>query len=574
MEISSEINKPVQAPVTDAAPVKQAEQAEVRRPVQPPAQETGQPAVSQDERLSEILKSYGFKATEKNLEMLKLMLENSIPLTKESVARMNQALRLTDSPGKALFLIQNGLRLTQTNASQLDSLVNGQTRITEQIHNLLEAVSKLPDPELREKIWQLLSKVENADVSLPNNATARVLTQLTQTGGAARPEGAPAVPAQAFANVPAQPPQTTAGSPSVVLPGETPAAQVLQPTAQTTAAAAGNAADNLAQGPANQPTATAVPTEGDSVSANAQQAIKTGENATNPTAPPQAGEVPEGPSAARQTGAAPEDTSAAPKTVANGGVQTAPPSAEPAKNPVDAAVKVTADAQTATDSGVKTAQNLAELNRTAAEANEYARPRLSFKLADSSPEDIDRFVNTLREALRETQKALTDARRELSPEAERVHKQLQTLSEHIDFVAQMKNQLFVQLPVYYNGQEALTALHLYKDGKGGRKNKPDGTSSALIAIETAFMGHFETYVQKNAQSVNCQFRLRDKNIEDLVRKNIHKLEALLLENHFSLDAFSFLPQDEPYGVLTSPEMFNDESASEAADRVYIFDRKI
>jgi hypothetical protein len=48
---------------------------------------------------------------------------------------------------------------------------------------------------------------------------------------------------------------------------------------------------------------------------------------------------------------------------------------------------------------------------------------------------------------------------------------------------------------------------------------------------------------------------------------------MLRANRFSLDAFSFLPQGEPYSVLDSPEDFADGDAA-GTEKVYVFDRKV
>jgi hypothetical protein len=86
------------------------------------------------------------------------------------------------------------------------------------------------------------------------------------------------------------------------------------------------------------------------------------------------------------------------------------------------------------------------------------------------------------------------------------------------------------------------------------------------------MGLFETYVQKNTNAVTCQFRLKDKQVEQLVRENIHNLELLLREKHYSLSAFSFLPQGEPYTVLDSPKLAEEQQALQTMD-VRAFDSR-
>jgi hypothetical protein len=130
--------------------------------------------------------------------------------------------------------------------------------------------------------------------------------------------------------------------------------------------------------------------------------------------------------------------------------------------------------------------------------------------------------------------------------------EVQTLSGQIDFMSQLKNPYFMQIPLFHDGQEMQAALHILRNPK--KKETAKDSSSALIALDTAFMGLFETFVQKTAQAVTCQFRLRDKKVEQAVRANIHKLDALLRDKQYSLSAFSFLPSGEPYTVLDSPKL--------------------
>jgi hypothetical protein len=173
---------------------------------------------------------------------------------------------------------------------------------------------------------------------------------------------------------------------------------------------------------------------------------------------------------------------------------------------------------------------------------------LLFKLADSTPQTIERYFNNLREILQQVQQEL--AGRE-TPDTARVSQEARSLETQIDFAAQVKNQIFVQLPLFHDGQQTLTNLHVYKDAKKSAAGSDDST--ALIALETAALGHFETYVRKNSRAIQCQFRLESDAIVSLVRDNIHKLDALLREHNYSLEHFSFLPPGEPYTILSKPD---------------------
>jgi chemotaxis protein histidine kinase CheA len=173
---------------------------------------------------------------------------------------------------------------------------------------------------------------------------------------------------------------------------------------------------------------------------------------------------------------------------------------------------------------------------------------LLFQPADSTPQTIDRYLNNLREILNQVQQTLSGRE---SPETTRVLQEVRALEAQIDFTSQIRNQLFVQLPLFHNGQQTLANIHVYKDAKKS-SGGGDDSATALIALETANMGHFETYVQKSSRAIRCQFRLETDTHVEIVRNNIHKLSDLLRESGYSLEHFSFLPPGEPYTVLDNP----------------------
>jgi hypothetical protein len=178
---------------------------------------------------------------------------------------------------------------------------------------------------------------------------------------------------------------------------------------------------------------------------------------------------------------------------------------------------------------------------------------LLFRLANSTPQDIDRFLNNLRNVLGEVRQALATTGQQDAPDVARVLQEARSLESHIDFTSQIRNQLFVQLPLYYEGQQSLASLFVHKDAKKSGKSSIGGASSALIALETSSMGHFE-----------------NDEIVQTVRNNIHKLDALLRESGYSLEHFSFLPPDEPYSLINRPT----EAAAVPIDEIFRFDKKV
>lgn len=591
------------------------------------------------DQLAGTLQAYGFKVTEENMAMLALMLDNAIPLTKENVMRMNQALKLTDSPEKALFLLQNGIRLTQANAEQLDGLTEGRTRITEQLTRLLEAVAELKDPGLRSQLLRILAAVESADAYLGTGQSVTSESATGTTQNTATPQGAGTVP-QGEGALPQNAGTASSGEAIVLHAGIKPQGETAgQPGAS---ANAGNAAGVAEHASSSTQTGTPTPASieaqsspaGQSASgANAGNAAGMTENTSVPTqtgtpipaaAETQAGLIGQSASVANTGNAADmmENTSVQtqtglPKpTAVEAQAGSSGQSASGANTGNAAGMKGHSSEQSQTVAPTTGAMRSAgsaaasppstpastaaapsgeprEPGRTASLPGDSAPPpvpspseqpqtttqklRLSFKLPGSAPEDIDRYINTLRDALGEAHKSLSSAQ-PATPDTARVMKEIQTLTEQIDFTAQIKNQLFVQLPVYHNGQETQTALYVYKDAKPDRQTG-DAVHSALIALDTAYLGHFETYVQKRSRAVTCQFRLRDKAVEQLVRAHMPELNALLSASHYSLEAVSFLPPGESYTVLDSPERFTGEANKNArdgtaAETLFVFDKRI
>ncbi|MCL1878540.1 MAG: flagellar hook-length control protein FliK, partial [Defluviitaleaceae bacterium] len=194
--------------------------------------------------------------------------------------------------------------------------------------------------------------------------------------------------------------------------------------------------------------------------------------------------------------------------------------------------------------------------------------KLLFPLENSTPDAIERYFTTLRETLAQITQELVGRE---TPDVSRVMQEVRTLESQMDFASQIRNQIFVQVPLYHDGRETPLSLHIYKDAKksGGGGGK---TSSALIALDTASLGHFETYVQKNSRAVQCQFRLENDEIAKLVRENIHTLDALLSERGYNLEHFSFLPPGEPYSIINNPSASHEQH--DHADETAHFDKKV
>ncbi|MCL2605083.1 MAG: DUF6240 domain-containing protein [Defluviitaleaceae bacterium] len=533
-----DIKPAADAPYNDPAALKKTEAAAPPLPLIPNSElrtPHSPPSSIDREMLIEILLNAGFKSTEENLAMLKLLMDNGIPLTKENILRMNQALKLTavtestvDGPnpataahhGKALFMILNNIKLTTANAAQLEGFVSGKLKITGQIDNLLQAVRQINDPALASQITRILASVSAAETAQPQPTTGTFQTtnhtQAAPRQPVQQPIQQPSVPAQSTVFIQTTPQQQSTPLQSSLqqsaLPGQPPTQSTVAPQhpPMPVQSAASPPTQNSAQAPTNT-------TEQNATQQNPTQ------TSVQPTPPQPTASQPLPP------------PFQPPNPLIPSPVLQPPNSESPSPNP------------SIPNSGFQT-------------PNAESPPPLTFRLTESTPADIDRFLNNLRDALTQIRQAITlsSELRTPNPEISRVLQEVRTFSNTIDFTAQIRNQLYVQLPLYYNGQEHQLALHVYKDTKKTADGKKD-TASALISLDTASLGRFETYIQKSDASVHCQFRLDTPGIEGLVRDHINELETLLRNHNLSLGGFSFAKPGKPYTLLDSPSLFDDEA---------------
>jgi len=468
--------------------------------------------------LTETLQMHGYKPSPENLELLTKMLDAGMPLTKANIAQANQAFKMTQNIDQALFLLENNIPASTKNAGLLNALAEGQGKINVQIGNVLDSLAQLPDSAIKDTLVKLFQQIPESlaqakqapvpvPVPIPVQAQAEPAPQ-APTQQAVQAQTQTQVQTQAQVQVQAPPTQAP----------QTPQAPIAQaPTAQAVPTPPQQAA------PAPAPVIQALQTP--VAQAPSAQVPQAQTPATTPAPVPVSVSVPEAP---------------------------APPATPLPATPVQ--TQVQAQTQAPAPAPVPVPADLASL-----------RESLALPLQESSVRDVQSFVNNLREVIAQAQQAIADSPAANDPGTSRVMQSLQNLADNLDFAAQIRNQIFVQIPLLINDQTFNTAMYVNKDGSNKNKNKKEGSGSALIALDTAFLGHFETYVQKEGASVHCQFRLENADIENLVRANIHKLGNQLKEHRYNLDSFTFLLGNKPFSLLDALE---EEETQKRLDTVF------
>ncbi len=560
---------------------------------------SGASAFASHSSLTEALQGAGFKVTEENLQLVKALVENDLPVNKETITKLNQALKLLgpDEIEKAIFLLKNDLKINSGNAQILNELANGSFKLSEQLKVLTaylesayggsnsssrdglplsqaqslaqtQAQSGTQNPgaellllssdELEAQLSTQNQALQGSQTSQLNQSNpmnqASQSTQTTQDQSTLSTQSAQATTSAQASTQGVLSPETqqAINSSGQTNPGtyNTTQAQNSQIQAQTqtqpTFQALDQASQTTAQGLQEGKASQAMPLGQSSLEQTSQtsQALAQSTQAQQIT------------NATTQSPSSTQGAQAAQGTQSTQANQPVPPNPiGPSANPStvsDAekeALKATMQESKAKDFSIKA------LTKQIKE--------LGVDLNQKNPREMERVLNEVRDSIR-ILKDLGDPR--LNPLTQKIEASL-------NFMEQVKTAILLQMPVLMNQQPTNAELYVFRDKRN--KNKGSKTMSALVAMDTANLGRFETYIQKTENTVSLQFRLENERVVQLVRSKMEDLQKLLSESNFKLQNFSFKKLEETFTLLSSEKslLASDEKDPDSTLRNLDFDVK-
>lgn len=112
---------------------------------------------------------------------------------------------------------------------------------------------------------------------------------------------------------------------------------------------------------------------------------------------------------------------------------------------------------------------------------------------------------------------------------------VQNLQNNVDFMNKM-NQVFtyIQLPLKMTGSKAHGDLYVYTNKKSLAKK--DGNVSALLHLDMEHLGPLDVYVAMQNQKVSTNFTLSDESALDLIEQHIGLLDERLAKRGYDLKA--------------------------------------
>lgn len=175
-----------------------------------------------------------------------------------------------------------------------------------------------------------------------------------------------------------------------------------------------------------------------------------------------------------------------------------------------------------------------------------------FDLSKSTLEDLDEYSKDINQKI---ENLIKELQKHDTPESKTILENLTNAKDRLLFANNLKDNFYVQIPINLNKNETVE-LMVYKD-KNNKSSKKNGTS-AIIGLDTANLGRFETFLEKEDSNLNFQFKLENKDIINLVKANINKLESLLNEKNLSIRSISYSEIDNKFNITTE-NSFNENT---------------
>lgn len=490
-------------------------QETVQEVVMPPAVQTQDAAANATptpvQNIAEVLELLGFMPTRENIDIVARLISVNLPATKENILRLNQAQKLAGDQKIALFLVENGIRISPKNAEALKALAGGEVKLLQGLEEIARTVENLPNETLREELIQIFTVDAAESLPAPEikvmanlGAAPEGLTRQNSTENASLPETVVQPQETLHQSEPAE------GNAGIVKTYPRPA----EPVATNSEAFQTETVGNTA---ASRPEQAEPPSPAPMRLSNAVQT----ENAKNENITS---------AAERNRTAAPDFVAEKENIIRNASLSE--------KTTTDRSAKMKTDKTGIIGAAV-------EKPSTKAEKSSFLDKlisKYSVKPESDKPEDLSVRLNKLREDM-----ARAAGRLPKQGEEGQIFAKLDRITKSIELFNEIKKVYYLQFPVTVENREANAELYVFRD-KREKSEKPGSSQSALLSLDFANLGHFEAYIQKNGKSVLCRFKAGEE-AAALISGEIARLSEMLAEKGFNLDGYTFSKLSEPFTIL-------------------------
>ena len=170
-------------------------------------------------------------------------------------------------------------------------------------------------------------------------------------------------------------------------------------------------------------------------------------------------------------------------------------------------------------------------------------------------------VEQLYERVREQSMRLHEAMQAADKADVPVARSVQNLQSNVDFMNQLNHMFtYIQLPLKLAGNNAHGDLYVYTNKKNLAAK--DGNVSALLHLDMEHLGALDVYVAMQQNKVNTNFTFQDESSLDLIAEHISLLDERLAKRGYNLNAqFSVKEEAEQDGGIMQTILNQEKNIS-------------
>ena len=174
----------------------------------------------------------------------------------------------------------------------------------------------------------------------------------------------------------------------------------------------------------------------------------------------------------------------------------------------------------------------------------------------ADPHKVEELYERIREQSARLHEALQTAGKADVPMA----KSVQNMQNNVDFMNQMNHMFaYVQLPLRMIGNNAHGDLYVYTNKKNLAAK--DGNVSALLHLDMEHLGPLDVYVTIQQNKVNTNFTLQDESALDLIEQHISLLNERLTKRGYDLKAQFKMKEEEEGGSIMNTILNQEKNIS-------------
>lgn len=179
-------------------------------------------------------------------------------------------------------------------------------------------------------------------------------------------------------------------------------------------------------------------------------------------------------------------------------------------------------------------------------------------------ESITDLYEKIEDVMKTTEKTISNL-----GEVGELEQQVIQVKDQLQMMQQVnQNMTLLNIPLQMTNGLTQGNLMIFEDKSGGGKKGQNDSKTALITLDTAYLGHFECYLNLDDKKLSCQIGVENIHIKGLVENKINQLSNQLQNNGYQLQHYTVRLFEKSF------DLFEEDQKEQSQDPRFSFDMRV